>query len=87
MNADNDNQPRLLTKKAAATYVGITTPTFSKWVLAGIFPPTVSITRMWDRRAIDAALDKLSGIECSSTEDSFDAWERERDAKKFTRNC
>ena len=46
---------------------------------------------MWDRKAIDAQLDKMSGLESETKkEDSFDIWKegyelkkRERDAKKL----
>ena len=76
--------PRLLTMKAAAAYVGVSAPTFAKWVAAGLFPPSVSITKMWDRKAIDVYIDKLSGLESGEPkkEDSFAIWKRNRDAKK-----
>jgi predicted DNA-binding transcriptional regulator AlpA len=89
----NDSEsPRLLTNKAAAAYVGVSTATFAKWVAAGLFPPSVSITKMWDRKAIDSQLDKLSGLASEPTkQDSFAIWKegyelrkRERDAKKLT---
>lgn len=86
MTPANDNDlPRLLTKKAAAAYVGVSVPTFAKWVLAGIMPASASITKMWDRKAIDSQLDKISGLESETKkEDSFDIWKRGRDAKKLT---
>jgi predicted DNA-binding transcriptional regulator AlpA len=59
---DTPINPRLLNKKEAAAYCGVSTGTFGKWVKAGIMPSQVSITRMWDRRAIDAALDALSNL-------------------------
>jgi hypothetical protein len=78
----NDNQPRLITKKAAAAYCGVTSVTFGKWVLSGMMPPPYRATRMYDRKAIDAALDKDSGLGVSiDTEDPFDRWEREQAAK------
>jgi predicted DNA-binding transcriptional regulator AlpA len=55
-------EPRLLNKKEAAAYCGVSVGTFSKWVKAEIMPTAVSITRRWDRKAIDAALDKMSGL-------------------------
>lgn len=83
--AANDNVPRLLTKKAAAAYVGVSAPTFAKWVMGGIMPPPVSLTRMWDRKAIDTQLDKISGLETNSVDDGYELRKRERDAKKATR--
>jgi predicted DNA-binding transcriptional regulator AlpA len=89
----DSGSPRLLTKKAAAAYVGVSVPTFSKWVAEGLFPPSVSITKMWDKKAIDAQLDKLSGLESKPQKDSFDVWKegyelrkRERDAKRAARS-
>ena len=86
--AANDNQPaRLVTKVQAATYCGTSTATFAKWVVAGILPSTVSITGRYDMRALDAALDKLSGIKSiEQPEDSFDAWKRGRNAKTSPRH-
>jgi predicted DNA-binding transcriptional regulator AlpA len=86
MSQENDDvtTPRLLTMKAAAAYLGVSTPTFAKWVDAGLFPRSVSITKMWDRKAIDAQLDKLSGLDTPAPEkeDSFAIWKRNRDARK-----
>lgn len=83
---DNDVSPRLLTKKAAAAYVGVSAPTFAKWVLAGIMPAPVSITRMWDKKAIDGQLDKISGLETSNVDNGYELRKRERDAKKSARS-
>lgn len=85
MKPANDNEPRLLTKKAAAAYVGVSAPTFAKWVLAGIMPPAVSLTKMWDRKAIDIQLDKISGLEARPVDDGYELRKRERDAKKAAR--
>ena len=54
--------PRLISGADAATYCGISCATFSKWVATGIMPKPVALTRRWDRKAIDLALDKASGI-------------------------
>jgi hypothetical protein len=52
----------------------VTSATFAKWVLSGILPSTVSITGKYDMRALDAALDKLSGIKSiEQSEDSFES--------------
>ncbi|MDB5824135.1 MAG: hypothetical protein JWR21_2839, partial [Herminiimonas sp.] len=39
---------------------------FSRWVSEGIVPKPLPGTRRWDRKALDIALDKLSGIPVSS---------------------
>jgi predicted DNA-binding transcriptional regulator AlpA len=82
-----DIQPRLLSKKDAAAYLGVSTPTFAKWVAEGLFPPSVSITKMWDKKAIDAQLDKLSGLEANDTDDGgYERRRLEREAKKAARS-
>lgn len=69
-----------------ASYCGITLATLSKWVAEGRLPPPLSGTRRWDRKALDLALDKLSGIETPlSKEDAereWQAWHAEYSAKK-----
>jgi hypothetical protein len=83
MNASQDIQPRLLSGKTAAAYCGVTPATFSKWVAAGTMPKAV-VGRRWDRKAIDLALDKLSGIAApSEEEDDFEAWENRATARKI----
>jgi hypothetical protein len=86
--AANDNRPpRLVSKTEAARYCGVTPATFAKWVLDGILPTSVSITNKYDIRAIDMALDGLSGIKpVEQAEDSFETWKRGRDAKTSSRH-
>lgn len=55
-------EPRLMTGAEAAAYLGITSATFTKWVADGRAPKPLPGTRRWDRKAIDLALDKVSGI-------------------------
>jgi hypothetical protein len=83
---DVDLQPRLLSGKDAAAYCSVTPETFSRWVASGAMPKAV-IGRRWDRKAIDLALDKLSGITAVLTEDDAnlaaeEAWERKYAARK-----
>ncbi|MBO4228167.1 AlpA family transcriptional regulator [Bradyrhizobium neotropicale] len=80
--------PRVLTKVEAANYAGCTVSAFSDWVRRGLMPKSLPRTRRWDRKAIDAALDKLSGLEMvagtdeqSKAEGALQKWERERAAK------
>ena len=68
--------PRLLTKQQAADYCGVTVATFDAYRRRGIVPPPVANTRRWDRRAIDARLDKLSGLNTKSS--ALDDWLAER---------
>jgi hypothetical protein len=48
-------------------------------------PASVSITKMWDRKAIDDRLDKISGLETRTADDGYELRKRERDAKKAAR--
>ncbi|UFW82836.1 helix-turn-helix domain-containing protein [Bradyrhizobium barranii] len=70
-----------------ARYCGVTLATLSKWVAEGRLPPPLRGTRRWDRKALDLALDKLSGIQTPAlTEDEcpLEQWMRE-DAQKTAR--
>lgn len=69
--------PRLIGRKEAAAYCGISPTTFSMWVASHKMPPAVPGTRKWDKRAIDAKLDEISGLARDAGEDAFDRWERE----------
>ncbi len=86
MTPANDNETaRLMTKTEAAAYCSTTIPTFNKWLIKGWIPPALPM-RKWDRKALNLALDKLSGlIDESKPEDTFDKWKRERDARKAQR--
>mgnify|MGYP003395661185 CR=1 FL=1 len=54
--------PRLLTKREAAAYCGIGTGAFDAWMRKHILPRALKGTQRWDRAAIDAALDRRSGL-------------------------
>jgi predicted DNA-binding transcriptional regulator AlpA len=57
---------RLLDRDAAAAYVGLSPNAFDQEVKAGTFPAPFPLTRirrrLWDVRALDAALDRAMGI-------------------------
>jgi hypothetical protein len=79
-----------MTGSEAAAYLGLTPATFSKWVADRRVPQPLPGTRRWDRKAIDLALDKASGIVEPSVmpEEDFDTayarWEKEEAAPKGT---
>ncbi|NRQ15590.1 hypothetical protein [Ensifer sesbaniae] len=83
--------PRLIGRKEAAAYCGIGESTFSLWVATHKMPPAVPGTRKWDKRAIDAKLDEISGLGSSAEpEDAYDKWmrehgEQETDLQKWRR--
>lgn len=70
-------EPRLVGRKEAADYLGIGESTFSLWVANHKMPPCIPGTRKWDRRAIDAKLDEISGLDTTQTEDHYQKWMRE----------
>jgi len=56
--------PRLMTRKTACTYCDISAAAFEREVVAGKLPQPVVFGGRdhWDRKAIDAALDALTGV-------------------------
>lgn len=59
-------EPRGMTREDAAAYCSLSPSTWDRWVSEGRMPPPVPGTHRWDRKAVDLAWDRLSGI--SSTE-------------------
>jgi len=57
--------PRLLPMELAASYVGLSAATFLKAVRDGHYPPAIvdGKRKRWDIRALDAAVDRRSGID------------------------
>jgi hypothetical protein len=73
--------PRGLSREEAAAYAGCESlSTFSDWIRRGIMPDPIPGTHKWDRKAIDAALDRLSGLQPTITPSPFDQWKAEQDA-------
>jgi len=61
--APNDRAPRQ-SKQQAAAYAGCESRSaFNDWVRRGFMPRPIPGTRKWDRKAIDAALDRLTGLQ------------------------
>jgi len=76
------NQPRMITKVEAAQYCGLTPSGFSSWVKRGVLPNSVPGTNRWDRKAIDAKIDRLSGLQPQMNDDTnFDEMEAAIDAR------
>lgn len=73
---------RCLGRRLIQDHYGIKPSTFSRWVAKGIMPKAIKGTRVWDRVAIDLALNKLSGvglIAANDNETEADRWFREED--------
>jgi hypothetical protein len=64
-------QPRMLELPLAAAYVGLSPVAFQKAVNAGRYPKAIADGRSkrWDVHALDAAIDRRSGLSQSSAHD------------------
>lgn len=72
------DQRRGLTRSEAAAYVGLCVTSFDKARGEGKYPgPTLPGGR-WDRRALDAIMDKASGIGANSS--PYEEWRGRRHA-------
>lgn len=66
--------PRGLTREQAAEYCGCeSVEAFDGWRRRGIVPGPIAGTARWDRKAIDRALDRRSGLVDDATP-SIDEW-------------
>ena len=75
---------RGLTKREAADYVGCKSlSSFNNWRDRGIVPGPIPGTRRWDSRALDAALDRLSGLSAvgESPVSAYDQWKAAQNAR------
>jgi hypothetical protein len=81
-------QPRGLSKEDAAAYTGCDTlSAFNDWIRRGIVPGPIPGTHKWDRKAIDAALDRLSGLQptIESELSPYDRWKASQNANAAER--
>jgi hypothetical protein len=75
---------RGMTKQEAADYCGCETlAAFDRWRQKGIVPPAIPGTNRWDRKALDAALDRASGLVSGSRPEPspFQRWKAENAGK------
>ena len=56
---------------------GMSQEGFDQWVKRGLVPGPIPGTQRWDRKAIDAALDRASGLD-TMTSSAFDVWKARR---------
>jgi hypothetical protein len=64
--------PRLVDEKEAAAGTGLDLATFRAWVASGKLPKPIADCGKYDVKAIDAALDRVSGLGGSGN--ALDAW-------------
>jgi hypothetical protein len=63
---------RLVTEKQAAETIGIELATFREWVSCGRLPKPIPECGKFDLKAIDAAIDRISGL--SNPSNALEAW-------------
>jgi hypothetical protein len=63
---------RLVSEKEAAESIGLDVATFRNWVAAGKLPKAIPECGKFDIKALDLALDRLSGLGGASN--ALDAW-------------
>lgn len=71
-------EPRLLSRKQAAAYVGLSASAFTVRVARKVPGLKFGARILWDRRALDGYLDRLSGLSAPSK--SVDEWMEALDA-------
>lgn len=71
-------EKRLITRREAAAYVGLSVSSFDDWVKRRRLPGPLFGGRRWDRKAIDQALDRASGLDSVSP---FAEWRRGREGE------
>ncbi|MEP9354841.1 hypothetical protein ABLE93_14730 [Xanthobacter sp. KR7-65] len=78
-------EPRCLTLQQAADYCALTPGGFAAWQKQGLVPGPIPGTKRWDRKALDAALDKASGLQqpvVVNEDDPWEVWRREKAARE-----
>jgi hypothetical protein len=67
---------RLVSEQHAAQQIGLDLATFRAWVKCGRLPKPLPDCGKYDLKAIDAALDRISGLGTASN--ALDAWRERR---------
>jgi hypothetical protein len=70
--------PRLLSRQQAAEYCCLSPSAFSSWVRSRKLPPSLPGTTRWDLKAIDFALDAMSGLNSQEELSALDEWRAKR---------
>lgn len=74
MTADQPS-PRLMRIDDVAAYLGCSVSTVRRLKREGIIPRPLRTTRLYDRDAIDRALDHEAGLQSDSHTDEQEVWE------------
>ncbi|MGC2776917.1 MAG: hypothetical protein WA418_14925, partial [Bradyrhizobium sp.] len=76
---------RVLSKEEAADYCGCRSlAAFDQWRAKGIIPGPIPGTTRWDRKALDAALDRASGLVTESAQEltPYQRWKADQNAAR-----
>jgi hypothetical protein len=68
----------LLSRQQAAAYCNLSPSAFSAWVRSGKLPSPLAGTTRWDLKAIDFALDAMSGLQPQQESSALDEWRAKR---------
>ena len=63
----------IVEREQAAAYCSLSPGTFSRWVSQGLLPKAILGTARWDLKAIDSAINSLSGLE-HIEQSALDLW-------------
>lgn len=72
--------PRGMKIEDVAAYLSLTPSAVYDWVQRDLIPGPIPGTHRWDKKAIDAALDKRSGI-AANEPSAFDEWKARKNAR------
>ena len=74
---------RCMKRADAAKYCGISPATFSRWIAVGIMPRSIPGTRVWDRVALDRALDRVSAVSITASREKneVERWFEEEESR------
>ena len=68
--------PRLVDEQQAAEAIGLDVSIFRAWVECGLLPKPLPDCGKYDLKALDAALDRISGLGTASN--ALDSWRERR---------
>jgi hypothetical protein len=76
---DGMHMPRLATETQVATALGIPLATVRHLVACGRLPKALPEFDLYDMKAVEAALDRMSGLQTPTN--ALDCWRESRDAR------
>jgi hypothetical protein len=74
----------LASEKEAADHIGLEVATFRAWVSSGRLPQPIADCGKFDLKAVDQAVDRISGI--GSATNALDAWRAKRQCETANQN-